>query len=139
VAVGYGAILRSTDGGYTWTHIDQEGDFYHSVDFIDEQNGVIIGQAGSILLTADGGKSWEATKSPATLSSSRDHFLSVKYINNAEIYIVGDKGLLWHSTDGGDSWNAMKVNTNQNLNDLAVLDGMLYLVGDNGYLGVIEL
>lgn len=139
VAVGYGTILRSNDGGYNWTYIDQEGDFYHSVDFVDERHGIIVGQAGSILITTDGGLTWEVTKSPASLSSSRDHFLSVKYINQDDIYIVGDNGLLWHSTDAGANWDAMKVNTNHNLNDFVELDGKLYLVGDDGYLGVREL
>lgn len=139
IAVGYGTILRSIDGGYNWDHIDQEGDFYHSVDFVDERNGIIVGQAGSILLTDDGGKNWQTIKKPASLSGNRTQFLSVKYINNNTVYIVGDEGLLWKSTDGGKYWDEYKVNTDHNLNDLAALDGQLYVVGDQGYLGFAAL
>lgn len=139
IAVGYGTILRSVDGGYNWSYIDQEGDFYHSADFTDENHGIIVGQAGSILLTDDGGLNWETIKKPASLSANRKQFLSVKYINNTNIYIVGDEGLLWNSSDGGRSWEEYKVDTNQNLNDLAELDGKLYIVGDNGYMGFVSL
>lgn len=139
IAVGYGTILRSTDGGYNWVHIDQEGDFYHSIDFVDDKQGIIVGQSGSILITEDGGVTWGIIKSPSSISANRAHFLSVKYINKTTIYIVGDEGLLWRSTDAGQSWDALKINTDHNLNDLAELDGKLYVVGDNGYMGVREL
>ena len=139
IAVGYGTILRSIDGGYNWNPIDKEGDFYHSVDFVDERNGIIVGQAGSILLTDDGGQNWQTIKKPASLSGNRTQFLSVKYINTNTIYIVGDEGLLWKSTDSGKSWDDYKVNTDHNLNDLAFLDGRLYVVGDEGYLAFTAL
>jgi len=135
IAVGYGTILKSSDGGYNWAAINQEGDFYHSVDFIDAHNGIIVGQAGSILLTDDGGVTWNTIKKPASLSSNRSQFLSVKYMNSSTIYIVGDEGLLWKSEDKGQSWNSFKVNTNHNLNGVAELDGTIYIVGDDGYLG----
>lgn len=139
IAVGYGTILRSIDGGYNWIHIDQEGDFYHGVDFWDEDHGIIVGQAGSILLSNDGGLTWNTIKKPASLSSNRAQFLSVKYINDTDIYIVGDEGLLWHSTDSGNSWQDFKVDTNHNLNDVAMLEEKLYVVGDNGYLAYMPL
>lgn len=139
IAVGYGTILRTIDGGYNWSHIDQEGDFYHSVDFVDGQNGIIVGQAGSILLTDDGGMTWNTIKNPSSLSANRAQFLSVKYINTNTLYIVGDEGLLWRSTDAGHSWDAFQVNTNHNLNDLTELDGKLYIVGDDGYIAVRPL
>ena len=139
VAVGYGTIMRSTDGGYNWQHLDLEGDFYHSIDFVDDRHGIIVGQAGSILLTDDGGENWNTIKKPSSLSSNRAQFLSAKYINSTTIYIVGDEGLLWRSSDSGQSWESFKVNTDHNLNDIAELDGKLYIVGDDGYMGVREL
>ena len=139
VAVGYGIIIRSNDGGYNWDRLDIEGDFYHSIDFIDNRHGIIVGQSGSILLTDDGGKNWNTIKRPSSISSNRAQFLSVKYINTNTIYIVGDEGLLWHSEDAGQTWNALQVNTTHNLNDLAELAGKLYIVGDDGYMGALEL
>lgn len=140
VAVGYGTIMRSTDGGYDWTYLDQEGDFYQSVDFWNHTNGIIVGLSGSILLTDDGGLTWNTVKSPSTLTGGgRDHFIKVKYINATEIYIVGDAGLIWHSTDGGNSWDAMQADVEINFNDIAVYENQLYIVGNDGYMGVLEL
>lgn len=139
IAVGYGTIMRSDDGGQNWEYINKEGDFYHSIDFIDDQNGIIVGVAGTILSTKDGGQNWEYIKRPSTINANRTSFLSVKYINSMSVYIVGDNGLLWHSDDGGNSWNAYQVNTMSNLNDVCVLDGKLYIVGDDGYMGLKDL
>ena len=135
ISVGYGIILRSTDDGYSWQPIAQEGDFYHSVDFVDDLHGIIVGVSGSILLTDDGGLTWNTIQSPSVVSGSRPSFLAAKYISTDLIYIVGDEGLLWQSIDSGKNWTEYQVNTIQNLNDLAVLNGYLYVVGDNGYLG----
>jgi len=135
-----GTIMRSTDGGYDWTYLDQEGDFYQSVDFWNHTNGIIVGLSGSILLTDDGGLTWNTVKSPSTLTGGgRDHFIKVKYINATEIYIVGDAGLIWHSTDGGNSWDAMQADVEINFNDIAVYENQLYIVGNDGYMGVLEL
>ena len=62
--VGYsdeGAILKTVDGGGSWTDITPDvpavtGLF--SVDFMNEDFGVAVGSAGEIVYTTDGGVSW---------------------------------------------------------------------------------
>lgn len=139
IAVGYGAILRSTDEGSRWTQLPIEGDFYHSVDFFDSNNGIIVGLAGSILLTDDGGQNWEQIQGASRSGSNRKAFRKVRYTDQNNIYIVGDSGLLWQSIDAGKSWTAYQINTHENLNDLQVFDAYIYVVGSNGYFGSGEL
>lgn len=81
VAVGAaGTILRSTDGGRTWdgdgvTVLDDPVEDLHAVAFLpgaggpDVARGVAVGAAGTMLVTADGGATWDhASSSPPVTS-----------------------------------------------------------------------
>lgn len=139
VAVGYGQVLRSTDGGYSWQYAPIEGDFYTGVDFIDADHGIAVGLSGSIIRTTDGGQHWETVKQPSAFSSDRDAFTQVRYINDQRVFICGDDGLLWESNDGGLIWQSYKIDVDITLHDLEALGDYLYLVGDHGYMATYTL
>src|SRR5258707_6037364 len=51
-----GIIAHTTDGGKTWeilAHPEQTGADFYGVDFTDGMHGVIVGEKGTILRTAD--------------------------------------------------------------------------------------
>src|SRR5204863_9275622 len=54
-----GLILRTTDGGSTWTS-QSSGAFSPlvGVSFADANTGTVVGGAGTILRTTDGGNNW---------------------------------------------------------------------------------
>src|SRR5260370_26256260 len=57
VAVGaMGTIIRTTDGGATWT-VQSSGTTQHlfGVSFTDANTGTVVGDNGTILRTTDGG------------------------------------------------------------------------------------
>ena len=66
---GDGGILRTTDGGATWSKVSGITTDLYGVDFIDASNGWAVGSGGAILRTTDGGATWSAQTSntPATL------------------------------------------------------------------------
>ena len=47
---------------------NSQADLY-AVKFADPMIGITVGQAGTILRTADGGKSWEEARVPPTVKS----------------------------------------------------------------------
>ena len=49
--VGYGIVLRSTDGGSTWKKKDIIGDFFRAIHFPSSKVGYAVGQSGSIIKT----------------------------------------------------------------------------------------
>src|SRR5262249_1317752 len=55
----YGTIVRTTDGGNSWT-IQASGttQTLWDVSFIDANNGTAVGEGGTILGTTDGGDHW---------------------------------------------------------------------------------
>ena len=64
----YGTIVRTTDGGSSWT-IQASGttQTLWDVSFIDVNNGTAVGEGGTILGTTDGGNNWVTQTSGTTL------------------------------------------------------------------------
>ena len=75
-----------------------------SVDFPENDNtGYVVGGAGTILKTIDGGVSWTALNSGVVLDLE-----AVDYPNDVTTgYVVGDAGRILRTMDGGQNWNAL--------------------------------
>ena len=60
IAVGErGTILRTTDGGVTWTPIPPKTrSTLLNVEFVSDNNGWAVGRGGTILRTDDAGANW---------------------------------------------------------------------------------
>src|SRR5690606_7429688 len=56
-------IVRSTDGGATWTATATGAPTpIESLTFVDAQRGWAVGALGTILVTRDGGRTWQAQR-----------------------------------------------------------------------------
>jgi photosystem II stability/assembly factor-like uncharacterized protein len=60
ITVGRGAMFRSEDGGETWGRADFEDLLLCGIAELDDDRLVVVGSAGSILISDDGGVSFEA-------------------------------------------------------------------------------
>ncbi|MFY7670873.1 oxidoreductase [Tenacibaculum sp. MEBiC06402] len=109
-------ILKSSDKGKTWSIHDTpivQGNGpqgIYSIDFYDENNGIIIGGDYSKpndnfrnkAVTKDGGKTWEIIAD----NENPNYKSCVKYVpksNGKEIFAVGKTGISY-SNDAGKSW-----------------------------------
>lgn len=74
-----------------------------SVTFPTEKDGWACGRWGTVLHTADGGKTWEyqETGTDYTLSS-------ISFVDNRHGWAVGDEGVIIHTKDGGKTWSKQK-------------------------------
>jgi photosystem II stability/assembly factor-like uncharacterized protein len=73
---------------------------FKSVDFVDANNGWVVGETGTILKTTNGGKNWSTLVSPASA------FLNgVDFINSSTGWIVSEDGKIFKSGNGGSSWS----------------------------------
>lgn len=115
-------IYRTTDGGASWklqiTNPDAEG-FWDAIAFWDAHNGILFGDpvkgAFQVLLTADGGATWQPVSDPKglaalpnegafaasgtclTVAGSADAWFSTGGAESARVF---------HSSDRGRSWRA---------------------------------
>src|SRR5438094_10661986 len=64
----YGTIVRTTDGGNSWTvQASDTTQTLWAVSFTDTNHGTAVGEGGVIVGTTDGGAHWEGQASGTTL------------------------------------------------------------------------
>jgi len=104
-AIFDGRILKTTDGGATWSELSYViPEYIWGVSFGDEDTGYVAGQAGSIYKTTDGGVSWTQV-----YFNSGDSFNKVAFkdVNNG--VATGYPNSLYTS-DGGATWGTVVGN-----------------------------
>jgi len=104
-AVGeHGAVVRSTDGGATWSSADAGTSDLAAVDFTSAALGVAVGENGAVLRTADGGATWARAKVPRRADLS-----DVTMRTASRGWAVGEKGTVLRTSDGGRTWKRQKT------------------------------
>ncbi len=117
-AVGWGTrslglqpslLLKTTDGGVTWTYLQQEPENRQYVNLyavitLDENTAIAGGGAaydGTVIIkTTDGGANWYRVNAPFGFS--------IKAFNKIgnKIWAVGSGGVTIYSEDEGETWHA---------------------------------
>jgi photosystem II stability/assembly factor-like uncharacterized protein len=145
-----GLILRTTDGGKTWSqqetelwldkecadeeerkYRDEENDpclygYLFAVSVVDENTAHIIGDKSIYTRTTDGGKTWntKTIKLPSNISADlmlafEDPVLyDVEFLDADNGYIVGEFGKIYHTTDGGETFTEQQ----ESVMDASVID-----------------
>lgn len=118
------SILRTSNGGKTWTTIFQSKDsamFFDGVDFWDKDHGIIFGDPvnGRMYLseTFDGGKTWKEIpldERPQLQNGEASFAASgttIRTLPNGQIFIAtgGSVSRLWHSRDYGHHWEVFET------------------------------
>ena len=96
-------VLASDDGGETWQRqmngLPKDGSTLHAVSFVDLQHGWVVGDLGSVYVTADGGTTWWRQDSGVSVS-----LLGVRLRSDGVGWAVGEQGAVLVTTNGGASW-----------------------------------
>jgi photosystem II stability/assembly factor-like uncharacterized protein len=112
-------------GQWFWQNPSPQGNDLNDVDFIDEFNGVAVGEMGTIIRTTDGGISWTIQESGTTMSFNYVDFID---INNG--WIIADSvsypTRILRTTNGGLNW--MQQLSYPGLN------GIWFLDANNGWV-----
>jgi len=91
-----GLIMRSTDGGETWSNQSSgTSSDLSCIRFYDNNIGMCVGN-GIKLITTNGGTNWNIKNSGYNLNS-------IQYINSATVMVNG----FLYTTDGGNSWELL--------------------------------
>nr|NQU93442.1 choice-of-anchor D domain-containing protein [Bacteroidota bacterium] len=98
-------IMKTTDGGQTWQYLNVVNNvfYYSSVEFKDENKGVIIAKMNSgpnkALYTIDGGETW-------TEGTGLDAFEDITWAGGDTWYATGYSNVC-KSTDNGATWTTV--------------------------------
>ena len=96
-----------------------------------------VGGFGTLLKSADWGKSWQPVSidwKPFTSEGTEPHLYDVHVADDGEVTLVGEFELILRSKDGGTSWQALHKGK-RSLFGIKILDnGEAYAVGQEGVI-----
>ena len=132
---GYGAIIKTKDGGETWDIVDVENDNFYAIHCLSADEVWICGYNGSIVHTTDGGATWERLRNGNNIAIPKYHLLDITFKNASDGYAVGEKGVVIYTSDGGKTWTRYNTFTEEALRSVTPCpDGTLLVVGDEGVI-----
>ena len=130
---GVGIILKTEDGGVTWTIQNSWGGFGNlsAVYAIDAETCCAVGDDGTILMTRNGGETWSAQQSAASYLSV------VTFIDAHRGWCVGDSqsgdgSIVLGTENGGEAWTIVAEGLS-----LGMARGVDFLDADQGWVACL--
>ena len=115
---GDNIILKTMDGGLSWVEQEAPTDqIMHSLDFADEENGLIVGRNGTVYRTDNGGENWKILN----LGTVED-LTCIKYASKTKIFIVGKNGTQFTSDNSGQTWKLHEKPSGFDLNAVSFVN-----------------
>jgi photosystem II stability/assembly factor-like uncharacterized protein len=123
-----GTLLRSDDGGSTWTEIvsPYQGSYFGAV-LTNSGALLVFGMRGNVYRTTDLGATW--TKIPLDTTVS---LMSGKQLSNGTLLLVGNSGLLADSRDDGQTLKLHWSPQRKGFSSFAQVGNQVTLVGETG-------
>jgi hypothetical protein len=97
-------IAASTDGGKTWTvkHKAKNGGLLLTVGFANDQFGYAAGTGGAMIVTKDGGTTWDQVKVPSPVTYSIS-------FSDEKHGLIHTPRTVFTTNDGGATWVPVKI------------------------------
>jgi photosystem II stability/assembly factor-like uncharacterized protein len=134
------SLVLCTDGSLDnenvrWKRVVEvptQAQLFH-IFFLDDRHGWIVGTQGTILKTADGGKTWEQTPIEA------ESLLQSYFLDDRNGWVVGKFGTILRTVNGGANWDPVKLTPDARVDNIH-LRGIRFapdringwIVGDQG-------
>ncbi len=124
----FSTIYHSSDAGANWESWSLDEDLYlTTIQFIDQQHGIVTGEFGTVLLTRDAGVTWQRINDlPGSFYPQSAYFTKL-----STGWVVGLSGTIWKTLDGGQSWQRMQSGISTPLYGIKGSGNTLVAVGDN--------
>ena len=140
-AAGDTILMRTEDGGETWTRRDLPGWLHHAeIDFVDRSVGYIAACDGSrrdhacignkILKTVDGGRTWRTVYK----DDSSYTVFQLKAIDRDTVFVLNGGDSVRRTIDGGATWQSTYRNRNAAQKMAVSPDSVIWLAGEGSLL-----
>ncbi len=132
---GYGAVLKTTDTGKTWTYTEVKNDNFKAIHCTDANDIWICGAEGSIFHSTNAGSSWARVRNGNLLTAEKWRLNDIVFRDAQTGWAVGEKGLVIYTDNGGKDWKKYRTVTDDAFLSIAIApDGNLVVTGENGSL-----
>lgn len=94
-------VYKTTDGGENWIRIyhEENGADITGVAFRDVLNGFIVGSGGLLLITTNGGTTWDRT-----ILDPDEYYTEIFFTTPDSGFILSSSGSILNTSDGGENW-----------------------------------
>jgi photosystem II stability/assembly factor-like uncharacterized protein len=103
------AIMGTSDGGWNWAVLARSDTKLYAISFSDSLHGWVGGNAGSVLATSDGGKTWVHRDVPE--AQAAEAVVGLSFVDQRHGWAITDRGP-YHSImatdDAGAHWVVRK-------------------------------
>jgi len=115
---------------WEWQNPYPQGNHLNEVFCINQCEGWVAGDLGSVLKTTDGGMTFEKMECPVQVNLN-----TVEFFNSNLGFCAGDHGTLLKVNTDGISWSILEVGISADLKDICLIDpNYVWVVGDKGTL-----
>lgn len=115
---------------WIYQHPLPQGNTLNDIYLFDSMKVIVIGGSGTILMSSDGGESWEVQHGVANLSKT---LYKVFFVNEITGYVVGEAGTLLKTENAGANWRLIQTITNYDLIGIYFINENIgWVVGDYG-------
>ncbi|RKY59120.1 MAG: hypothetical protein DRP96_07435, partial [Candidatus Neomarinimicrobiota bacterium] len=126
--------IDEPDGWFLQNPYPVPDDLY-SLNVLDANTAVAVGQGGTIIKTTDAGATWSILNSGTSVNLNDVYFpsMSTGYaVGNNPAY--GEPGTVLKTTDSGDTWDALSISINYDMRGVFFIDENTgWIVGDGSY------
>lgn len=95
-----GVVLKSSDGGTSWTSTTPATVALASASFLNDNSGWVVGAGGLVMRTTNGGTDW-TLNSPTAVNLN-----DVMFVDQNHGWAVGNSGMVIRTSNGGANWTA---------------------------------
>ncbi len=133
--LGYNIILKTEDGGITWSEYNHNlNKALRSIYFIDNNTIFIGGDNGTLLKSNNAGNTWTNIATGITTD-----IIDIKFYDNKNGIILtnnGGWGLsgLYSTSDAGETWTNVSQISNDTYEAFVTESNETYIIGDRGTL-----
>ncbi len=132
--IGYGAVMKTTDGGLNWIYLDPADDKFVSMDIHGDELWM-CGYAGTVYHSTDAGVHWQKLRNGNDITLPRYRMLSIVFKDSKNGWISCDDGKVVYTDDGGHHWMEYDQFTTIAMRSIVICpNNDLMVAGDNGMI-----